>query len=100
MCSIVVTTSYLLSVTVPDAGHHQPDQSVRKRSSEFLYTCSAHIHTIMQMHMYSIYICVYVEHNMHCFRSCQVLGEAFEKHVLTLDSPHITYISFDFHRHL
>jgi hypothetical protein len=29
-----------------------------------------------------------------------ILGEAFEHHVLALDSPHITYISFDFHRHL
>ena len=30
----------------------------------------------------------------------QVLGAAFEDHVLALDSPSITYISFDFHRHL
>ena len=32
--------------------------------------------------------------------SSQVLGDVFEKHVLTLDSPNITYITFDFHRHL
>jgi hypothetical protein len=30
---------------------------------------------------------------------CQVLGEAFKKHVLALDDPNITYVTFDFHRH-
>ncbi len=42
--------------------------------------------------MFSI-VCSYL------FRPTQPVGEAYEKQLLMLDCPSLTYVAFDFHHH-